>query len=160
MPRPAGWAVLAIKALELSSLALISRLLNGRTIPQHVEPPSAVKPVEPQPDPAPADIPATVLKSEDEPARYYRAADEAGEVVVAFFDDGRIRLTGAEHSFAGILQDGQADLLDLDDNTWSEVFVRSTPQGQLQLEVRGGAFHGRILTCEPIARPHAVIDAV
>ena len=90
----------------------------------------------------------------DEPgdagARYYRAVSEGVELLAGFYSDGRIRLADSQnHRFAGLLQASHADLLELDDNQWSEVFVRSAPDGTMQLELRGGPYDARVLTCEP-----------
>lgn len=155
MRRTAGWSVLAITALELGALALTCRLI-GRD--HHAGVPE-VQPRVPQ-APPPAREPAldavALLATDEEAAdEYYRASDVSGELVAAFYADGRVRLTGPQRAFAGILQDGQADMLDVTDNTWSELFVRSTPQGDKQLELRGGVYGGRIFTCERIAAPPA-----
>ncbi len=51
-----------------------------------------------------------------------------------------------------MVQGGRAELIDLTDNTWSEVYVRTTPEGTLQLELHAAASASRILTCEAIAK--------
>jgi hypothetical protein len=71
-------------------------------------------------------------------------------VLAAFYSDGRVRLAGEQRRFAGMLQNGRADLLELDANTWSEVFVRETPTGTIQLELRGGPYDAHVLTCETL----------
>ena len=85
-----------------------------------------------------------------EDAQFYRAQDAEGAVLAGFYADGRVRLAGGRHRLAGILQNGRADLLEIADNTWSELFVRQTPEGRIQLELRGGPFDTRVLTCEPL----------
>jgi hypothetical protein len=85
-----------------------------------------------------------------EDAQFYRARDAEGAVIAGFYSDGRVRLADQEHRLAGILQNGRADLLEIADNTWSELFVRQTPEGRIQLELRGGPFDTRVLTCEPL----------
>jgi hypothetical protein len=52
--------------------------------------------------------------------------------------------------FAGLVQSGHADLLELDSNEWSEVLVSTTPSGTIQLELRGGPYDARVLTCESL----------
>jgi hypothetical protein len=85
----------------------------------------------------------------DEGARYYRASDSDVELVAGFYSDGRIRLTDAQRRrFAGMLQGSHADLLELASNEWSEVFLRVTPTGRMQLELRGGPYDTHVLTCE------------
>ena len=42
------------------------------------------------------------------------------------------------------------DLLELQRNEWSEVFLRVTPTGRMQLELRGGPYDAHVLTCEPL----------
>jgi zona occludens toxin (predicted ATPase) len=92
---------------------------------------------------------AFLTDSTGENPQYYRAVDESGEVLAAFYADGRVRIAGDRYRFAGIVQNGRADLLEIADNTWSELFVRETPEGRLQLELRGGPYGARVLTCEP-----------
>ncbi len=90
-----------------------------------------------------------LVESAGEDARYYRALDDEGrEVLAVFCSDGRVRLADRENRFAGIVQSGRADLLDVANNTWSELFVRVTPGGLLQLELHGGPYDARVLTCE------------
>jgi len=84
----------------------------------------------------------------DEEARYYRATDESGEMLAAFYSDGRVRLADRAHRFAGMVENGHADLLEIADNTWSELFVSVTPEGRLQMELRGGPCDTRVFTCE------------
>jgi len=92
-----------------------------------------------------------ITESADRGARYYRAAGEGAELVAAFYSDGRVRLADTQqHRFAGMLQANHADLLDLATNQWSELFVRVTPAGSMQLELRGGPYDARVLSCEPL----------
>ncbi|HZZ65138.1 MAG TPA: hypothetical protein VFE17_06555 [Candidatus Baltobacteraceae bacterium] len=171
MRRTAGWSVLAVTALEIAALALTCRFIGGRRsqgdlaqaqpVAKHVRPDEAPLPQTPvQETPQSEREPLTFLETDGEAAdEYYRAVDVSGELIVAFYADGRVRLTGPERGFAGILQDGQADLLDVTDNTWSELFVRATPEGGRQLELRGGVYGGRIFACEPIAAPASHLSA-
>jgi hypothetical protein len=171
MRRTAGWSVLAITALEIAALALTSRFMGRQRSQPDV---AQAQPVEHQPplDEAPSQEPPLqeTPQAEREPAmfletdgdaadEYYRALDASGELLAAFYADGRVRLTGPERGFAGILQNGQADLLDVTDNTWSELFVRATPEGVRQLELRGGVYDGRIFACERIAAPASHLSA-
>ncbi len=71
-------------------------------------------------------------------------------MLAAFYGDGRVRLADREHRFAGMVSNSRADLLEIDDNTWSELLVRESPEGRLQLELRGGPFDARVLTCEAV----------
>lgn len=90
-----------------------------------------------------------LLEAAGEGARFYRALDDVGaEVLAVFCSDGRVRLADRENRFAGIVQSGRADLLDVANNAWSELFVRETPGGLLQLELHGGPYDARVLTCE------------
>jgi hypothetical protein len=173
--RTAGWSILAITALELMALALLTRAMRRDPRPEREPGPLNDSIDAPQDDPAdvPVDDPAAVSSASaparetvdalgfiteagDSNARYYRASDALGEVLAAFFDDGRMRLADGMHRFAGMVQNGHADLLELADNTWSEVFVRVTPDGSVQLELRGGPYDARVLTCRPLAEHGAV----
>jgi hypothetical protein len=170
VPRAKGWSVLAITALEITTLALVSRLLEGdgklasassaavrqahrdtieQCHPERVEgQPSEVEaPVQPQQETTPQDF---LTESAGENARYYRAIDESGELLAGFYGDGRVRLADDAHRLAGMVQNGRADLLEIADNTWSELFVRMTPEGKLQLELRDGPYGGRVFTCESV----------
>jgi len=82
---------------------------------------------------------------------YTSASDATAELVAGLYSDGRIRLadTGGRR-FAGALIGGHADLLELQRNEWSEVFLRVTPTGRMQLELRGGPYDAHVLTCEPL----------
>lgn len=92
-----------------------------------------------------------IIETADVGARYYRAAGPDIELLAGFYSDGRIRLADAQNRrFAGLIQSGHADLLDLGNNEWSEVFVRTTPAGTMQLELRGGPYDTRVLTCETV----------
>jgi hypothetical protein len=87
----------------------------------------------------------------DDGARYYRAADDSVEVIAGFYSDGRVRLADAQHHrFAGMLQGGRADLVELDNNRWSELLVHVTPAGTMQLELRGGPHDAHVLTCDTL----------
>lgn len=87
----------------------------------------------------------------DEGANYYRASDASVELMAGLYSDGRIRLADSDgRRFAGALIGGHADLLDLQHNDWSEVFLRVTPTGRMQLELRGGPYDAHVLTCEPL----------
>lgn len=101
------------------------------------------------PQPAPPPQPMRFITDfADGAARYYRALDESGEVVAGFFSDGRVRIADERNRrFAGLLQEGHADLLELDTKELSEMFVRVTPIGAMQLELRGGTYDGRVFTC-------------
>ena len=95
---------------------------------------------------------AFITEYADEGARYYRAVGEGVELFAGLYSDGRLRLADRQdRRFAGLLQGAHADLLELDGNTWSEVFLRTTPTGAMQLELRGGPYDGRVLLCEPLA---------
>ena len=167
MRRTAGWSVLAVTALEIAALALINRFMGGQASQGDA---AQSQPVAAQSQPVAPQVPfeeappqreqVTFLEADgDAAAEYYRAVDASGELIAAFYADGRVRLTGAERGFAGILQDGQADLLDVTDNTWCELFVRATPQGGRQLELRGGVYDGRIFACERTAAPASHLSA-
>jgi hypothetical protein len=150
-------------ALELLALALVTRAMQRDAGPEHEVSPiddSIDEPIEVSSGSAPAqeavDALSFITEAGDSNARYYRASDAAGEVLAAFFDDGRVRLADGMHHFAGMVQTGRADLLDLTDNTWSEVFVRVTPDGSLQLELRGGPYDARVLTCRPLEAQGAI----
>ena len=166
MRRTAGWSVLAVTALEIAALALTCRFMGrqrsqpdvaqAQPVAQHV--PFEEAPL--QEAPQAERQPVTFLEADGDAAdEYYRAVDASGELIASFYGDGRVRLTGADRGFAGILQDGQADLLDVTDNTWCELFVRATPQGGRQLELRGGVYDGRIFACERIAAPAPHLSA-
>jgi hypothetical protein len=49
-----------------------------------------------------------------------------------------------------MLQNNHADVLDLSTNSWSEIFVHVTPAGAMQLELRGGPYDSRVLTCDEL----------
>jgi hypothetical protein len=111
----------------------------------------------PQPPPAPARNPWEMQPRDflteiaDEGANYYRAADATVELVAGLYSDGRIRLADADgRRFAGALIGGHADILEVQHNDWSEVFLRVTPTGRMQLELRGGPYDAHVLTCEPL----------
>lgn len=65
------------------------------------------------------------------------------------YSDGRIRLADAAgRRFAGALRGAHAHVIDLATSEWSEVVLRTTPTGRMQLELRGGPFDAHVLTCE------------
>lgn len=92
-----------------------------------------------------------LLAISDAGARFYRAHDANGELQVAFYSDGRIRMADERHRFAGMVQNAHAHVLLVGSEDWSEVYVRTTAAGEQQLELRGGPLDGRVLTCEPDA---------
>jgi hypothetical protein len=112
------------------------------------DPAAPEKPVQPKREGGPQDF---LFEIADEGANYYRASDATAELVAGLYSDGRIRLadTGGRR-FAGALIGGHADLLELQRNEWSEVFLRVTPTGRMQLELRGGPYDAHVLTCEPL----------
>lgn len=150
MRRSPGWIRLAGIALELGVLAYLGYVLMKRRDrdtrqqghPQVQDP----EPLQGLPLSEPMDF---LTESADDDAQYYRASDETAELLAGFYSDGRVRLADAQHRFAGMLQSGHADLLELDNNQWSELFVHTTPAGSIQLELRGGPYDARVLTCEP-----------
>jgi hypothetical protein len=149
--------------LELSALGFIAHVVTGRDDGRAAEapralggsfdtfaPPIAEVPLEEQPSRErvvfqPMDF---IVESADEGARYYRAGDSDVELLAGFYSDGRMRLASAHHRFAGMLENGRADLLELDTSEWSEAFVHETPSGTLQVELRGGPYDAHVLTCE------------
>lgn len=160
-------------ALELSALTFISRATEtarAERPPRPAPPPSAhadtpsahadVPPchaelVEARPSAVEAAPPITPLdflkEAGDAQARYYRASDEQGvEVLAGFYADGRVRLADAERRYAGMVVNGHADLLDIANNAWSELFLSVTPSGRMQLELRGGPYDAHVLTCEAL----------
>jgi hypothetical protein len=161
-----GWTKLAGPALELAALAFgtfAMDLASGsspKTAPKRETPP----PRAPQAKPAPAPKPATLAREAwemkprdflaeiiDEGANHYRASDGTVELIAGLYSDGRIRLADQDgRRFAGALIGGHADLLELQRNEWSEVFLRVTPTGRMQLELRGGPYDAHVLTCEPL----------
>jgi len=175
--RAPGWIRLVGIGLELSALAFIAyvlmgdegaaaaeapRFLGDASIPQH----DTAAPDEPTSEPVfnaaqpPLEQPTTerlhlqpmdfIVESADGGARYYRAGDSEVEVLAGFYSDGRMRLASPHRRFAGMLENGRADLLEIDSNQWSEVFVRETPSGTMQLELRGGPYDAHVLTCETL----------
>lgn len=111
-----------------------------------VEPRSSLsRPAQPQLTPL-----AFIQETADPRTRLYSARDERGSIYAAFYADGRLRVAFEDHRLAGIVQNGHAHLLDMNSELWSEVFVRVTPEGKLQLELRDGPLDGRVLTCEAL----------
>jgi hypothetical protein len=84
-------------------------------------------------------------------ARLCRATDDSGlELLAAFLPDGRVRIADdAAHRFAGMIQNGRADLLDVANNEWSELFLYENPNGETQFELRGGPYDAHVLTVRP-----------
>lgn len=161
MRRAPGWIRLAGIALELSALAFLGYVLMGRGSACASSAPfdnaaDAAEPGHPEvskyPQRSQAESipsPITFIKeSADSDARYFRASDGNTQLVGGFYSDGRVRLADAQHRFAGMLQSGHADLLELDNNQWSELFVHTTPAGITQLELRGGPYDARVFNCE------------
>lgn len=116
-------------------------------------------PVDPAPNPDPQQPllfpdPLDFIEEPGDPsARYYHARSSDAELVAGFYSDGRVRLADAhEHRLAGMLQNDRADMLDVANNTWSEMFLRMTPNGEMQLELRGGPYDAQVLTCEAMRR--------
>lgn len=135
--------------------------------PKAPEPKPAPEPAPvPQPVPSAPRVAAPILSKDpwelrpreflmeiaDEGANYYRASDATSELVAGLYSDGRIRLAdGDGRRFAGALIGGHADVLELRHNEWSEVFLRVTPTGRMQLELRGGPYDAHVLTCEALS---------
>lgn len=177
MRRAAGWATLAGIALEVSALAFFGYVVMGEddeprylgrpsmprddtvepsTSPCHPEESkdrrgteALATPLQEQVSSEPMDF---ITESADAGARYYRASGTGVQMFAGFYSDGRLRLVDPQNRrFAGLVQGGHADLLQLDNKQWSEVFVSTTPSGNLQLELRGGPYDARVLTCESLA---------
>jgi len=111
-------------------------------------PAAAPKPAQPKRAGGPQ---AFLFEIADEGANYYRASDATVELIAGLYSDGRIRLADSDdRRFAGALIGGHADLLELQRNEWSEVYLRVTPTGRMQLELRGGPYDAHVLTCEPL----------
>jgi hypothetical protein len=154
-------------ALELGALAFAAYVLMGdevQTVPRPVAPRVDV-PEEPpavQAEPATAAEQAEAVLSgpmdfitepADAGARYYRATADGAELVAGFYSDGRVRLTDEENRrFAGLLQGTQADLLEIGTNRWSQLLVHTTPAGTMELELRGGPYDARVLSCEAFSQ--------
>jgi hypothetical protein len=155
--RAPGWISLAGIALELAALAFVAHVVMGAPEPapsnaEAIPADDVANTPEEQPtsDRAVLEPMEFIRASADEGARYYRAADAEVDVIAGFYSDGRLRLADATRRFAGMLQNGRADLLELQSNQWSEVFVRETPAGTIQLELRGGPYDAHVLTCETL----------
>lgn len=145
-------------AWELAALAFIANVLE---VPHRV-------PVVPAPDPVmdpplneAANMPDVAepdpLSFIDEPgdpgARYYRLTSEDFDGFAAVYSDGRVRIADTNHRrFAGALENGRADVLQLGTETWSEVAVQTTPAGETQFELRGDAFGSLMVRAEPLLR--------
>lgn len=155
--RSHGWSVVAETALELAALALVLRAMDlARGVTAAPPRPARHAAPQPAPVPRPAPPPATPVSPEafitenaGADTNYYRAHDETGEILAAFYGDGRVRLAGGAHRLAGAVENGRADLLDVANNAWCELFVRVTPDGRTQLDLRGGPYDARVFLCEP-----------
>lgn len=152
-------------ALELGALAFIGYIVmardderrgglwyraaeESRPTPEATPEPAAQTPAA---EPVRTEPVNFIAEPGDAGARYYRAVSEGADLVGGFYSDGRIRLADSQkRRFAGLLQGNHADLLELGDNRWSEVFVRLAPDGTMQLEMRGGPYDARVLTCQPL----------
>jgi hypothetical protein len=90
-----------------------------------------------------------LTENTDNTTQLYRASDESGlELLAAFLPDGRVRIAdNGTHRFAGMLENGRADLLDIANNEWSELFLHVHPNGQTQFELRGGPYDAHVFTC-------------
>jgi hypothetical protein len=150
-------------ALEVAALAFLGYvLMDEDDAPRYLGRPSiprddAAATAPPAAEPAATALTETVssepmdfiTESADSGARYYRASGSGVEMFAGFYSDGRLRLVDPQNRrFAGLVQGGHADLLQLDNNQWSEVLVSTTPSGTIQLELRGGPYDARVLTCE------------
>ncbi len=165
MQRAPGWTRLAGIALELTALAFIAHVVlpheqrGSRTLSSRAVPPKA--PAQPPETPVPSgpgvtDPTAFIIDPADSGARYYRAESADVHMLAAFYSDGRLRLADTQqHRLAGMLQNNHADVLDLSTNAWSEVFVHVTPSGAMQLELRGGPYDSRVLTCDELSLQQA-----
>lgn len=89
--------------------------------------------------------------ADDKTAQLFRAIDESGlELFAALLPDGRVRIADDRtHRFAGMIENGRADLLDVANNEWSELFLHVNPNGQTQFELRGGPYDAHVLTVRP-----------
>jgi hypothetical protein len=163
--RAPGWISLAGVGLELAVLAFLSRVVYTRDGARPTRSSSASLrvsvddvdraaqgPAKSQDD-TPVNPLEFITEANDESAKYYRAADDRGvEIFAALLSDGRVRLAdNAQHRFAGMVENGHADLLEIANNVWSELFLRVTPAGQMQFELRGGPYDTHVLTCEPFS---------
>ncbi|HET6896437.1 MAG TPA: hypothetical protein VFH72_13720 [Candidatus Baltobacteraceae bacterium] len=160
MQRAPGWTRLAGIALELTALAFIAHVVmqreqrGNRTLSSRFVPAQRPAPPDTAPVPPPSGVPdptAFIIDPADNGARYYRAESADTHVLAAFYSDGRLRVADAQqHRLAGMLQNNHADVLDLSTNSWSEIFVHVTPAGAMQLELRGGPYDSRVLTCDEL----------
>lgn len=169
MQRAPGWTRLAGIALELTALAFIAhvvmqreqqgnRTLSSRSVPAQPPAPPEATPAPRQGVPGPT---AFIIDPADSGARYYRAESADAHVLAAFYSDGRLRIADAQqHRLAGMLQNNHADVLDLSTNSWSEIFVHVTPAGAMQLELRGGPYDSRVLTCDELLFDKLGIDEI
>jgi hypothetical protein len=118
---------------------------------RQVEPRSEpVEPPQPSRRPPLHNTPLEFLtENTDNSTRLYRAGDDSGlELLTAFLPDGRVRIADSgAHRFAGMIENGRADLLDIANDEWSELFLHVNPNGQTQFELRGGPYDGHVLTC-------------
>jgi hypothetical protein len=145
-------------ALELGALAFLGYVVMQRRGSDERPPPLPTGPdVVPSTDettPHGDETEDFITENADESARYYRASGQGVELRAGFYSDGRIRLADAQNRrFAGMLQGNHADMLEIESNEWSEVFLQVTPTGRMQLEVRGGPYDAHLLTCDPSRPP-------
>ncbi len=135
--------------MELANGSQPKPKAQPKPAPPSVEP-SAEKPPQAKREGGPQEF---LFEIADDGANYYRAYDATAELVAGLYSDGRIRLADSGgRRFAGALIGGHADLLELQRNEWSEVFLRVTPTGRMQLELRGGPYDAHVLTCEPLVQ--------
>ena len=173
MRRSPGWITLAGIGLELTVLACALRVMGRRTghgeVSNHPE--QSVRDneraVEGRAETARASTSSAILREpQDDKAtplqfltqnadgtttKLYRASDDSGlELLAAILTDGRVRIADDRaHCFAGMIENGRADLLDVANNEWSELFLHVSPNGQTQFELRGGPYDAHVLTVRP-----------
>lgn len=162
MAHTPGWTKLAAPALELAALAFgtfaMDLAVGAPPKKPRAQPPAPAQKKIEQPLPRPLSPDAWEMRPRDflfeiadEGANFYRAFDSTADVVAGLYSDGRIRIADMDgRRFAGALIGGHADVLELQHNEWSEVYLRVTPTGRMQLEMRGGPYNGHVLTCEPL----------
>lgn len=148
MRRSPGWISLAAAAIELASIALVTRAMEWATGPRAI----IAAPLKDEPPATPA-TPAVwpgeafIAESAGDEASVYRLSDGAQTLLAAVYGDGRIRLADpSTHRFAGMLVNGHADVLELGANRWCEAYVSISPDDRVQIEMRGGPFDGRLFS--------------
>jgi hypothetical protein len=105
-------------------------------------------------DPAPSEQRSSseplhfLTENAEKNTQLYRASDQGGmELLAAFLPDGRVRIADSgAHRYAGMIENGRADLLDVANNEWSELFLTVNPSGQTQFELRGGPYDAHVFT--------------